>query len=119
MVYLRIGITRLNPVPIIRKTMTKHNTKDLTRVKGGVLPAGLNLESVGSFTFSKMLFPKPIPHEECDEQIFHYQAWVEWNDLRREQKIITLHQWHYLNTVADCWIMYYKRCKELYERANK
>jgi hypothetical protein len=96
--------------------MTKHNTKDLTRVKGGLLPAGLNLESVGSFTFSKMLFPKPIPHEECDEQIFHYQAWMQWNDLRRQQKIITLHQWHYLNTVADCWIMYYKKCKEFYTR---
>jgi len=99
--------------------MKKHNTKDLTQVKGGLLPAGLNLESVGSFLLHKMLFPKPIPHEECDEQIFNYQCWIEWNNLRKDHEIINLHQWHYLNTVADCWIAYYKKCKELYERAKQ
>jgi len=77
-------------------------------------------QNVGGVLFiTKMLFPKPIPHEECDEQIFHYQCWIEWNNLRKEHEIINLHQWHYLNTVADCWIAYYKKCKELYERAKQ
>ena len=115
---MRIGTTGLEPLPIFR-AMTTNKTKDPTRVKGGYALAGSTFESVGTFTFSTMLFPKPIPHEECDEQIFHYETWMEWNDLRREQELITLHQWHYLNTVADCWIIYYNKCKQLYERTKQ
>lgn len=115
---MRIGTTGLEPLPKFR-AMTKHKTKDLKQVKGGYALAGSTFESLGSFLLHIMLFPKPIPHEKCDEQIFHYQCWIEWNNLRKEQEIINLHQWHYLNTVADCWIAYYKRCKFLYERENK
>lgn len=94
--------------------MTKHNQKDLTLVKGGLLPAGLNLESVGSFLFMTYYNPQPIHPDECDLQIADYELKKEYHDYQRQEKFITLPQFKLAVMECDCWIIYYKRCKQLY-----
>jgi hypothetical protein len=99
--------------------MTTNKQKDLTQVKGGLLPAGLNLESVGSFLFMTYYNPQPIHPDECDLQIADYELKKEYHDYQRQEKFITLPQFKLAVMECDCWIIYYKRCKQLYMKGQQ
>lgn len=115
---MRIGYTGLEPLPIL-PTMKKHNQKDLTQVKGGYVGAGSTFERVGSFLFMTYYNPQPIHPDECDLQIADYELKKEYHDYQRQEKFITLPQFKLAVMECDCWIIYYKRCKQLYMKGQQ
>jgi hypothetical protein len=58
--------------------------------------------------------PQPIHPDECDLQIADYELKKEYHDYQRQEKFITLPQFKLAVMECDCWIIYYKRCKQLY-----
>ena len=101
--------------------MKTHNLKDLTRVKGGChLPAGFNLESVGSFVFMNITKPKPIPAdicnrclEELENQIIQLEV-KKQNCTIKEYLPVYKYQMHKLGLQQ----LYYTECKRLFMKGH-
>jgi hypothetical protein len=70
------------------------------------------LESVGVF-FMNIYKPTPLPVAYCDEQIAELELRKEYENYRRENKMLTLLQCEYLWMKLDLQIIYYQQCKKL------
>ena len=71
-------------------------------------------QNVGGVLFMTYYNPQPIHPDECDLQIADYELKKEYHDYQRQEKFITLLQYKFAVMECDCWIIYYKRCKQLY-----
>jgi hypothetical protein len=75
------------------------------------------LESVGVF-FMNIYKPTPLPVAYCDEQIAELELRKEYENYRRENKVLTLLQCEYLWMKLDLQIIYYNQCKKLTLKQN-
>ena len=100
--------------------MTKHNQKDLTQVKGGYLPAGFNLESVGSFVFMNITKPKPIPADICNRCLEELENQII--QLEFEKQACTdkehLPVYNYEMHKLGLQQLYYTECKRLFMKGQ-
>lgn len=76
------------------------------------------LESVGVF-FMNIYKPTPLPVTYCDEQIAELELRKEYENYRRENKVLTLLQCEYLWMKLDLQIIYYQQCKKLTLKGQK
>ena len=100
--------------------MTTNKQKDLTQVKGGLLPAGLNLESVGSFVFMIITKPKPIPADICNRCLEELENQII--QLEFEKKACTdkdlLPVYKYEMHKLSMQQLYYTECKRLFMKGQ-
>lgn len=96
--------------------MQTNKQKDLTQVKGGLLPAGLNLESVGSFVFMNITKPKPIPTDiaqRCIDVLAEQLLQLEVKKQNCTQKEI-LPTYNYEMHKLSMQQLYYTECARLF-----
>jgi hypothetical protein len=114
---LHIGITGLNPLPKT-KQMRKNIINTHASKEAAILGPGSTLESVGVF-FMNIYKPTPLPVAYCDEQISELELRKEYENYRRENKVLTLLQCEYLWMKLDLQIIYYNQCKKLTLKGQK
>ena len=99
--------------------MTTHNLKDLTRVKGGChLPAGFNLESVGSFVFMNIFKPKAIPSDIVMRCLDELAAEIGKLEILHIEQKINRDVYNIQKHKLSCKVLFYKECKRLFEKGQ-
>ncbi len=100
--------------------MTTNKQKDLTQVKGGLLPAGLNLESVGSFVFMNITKPKPIPADICNRCLEELEKQIIQLEVKKQNCTIKEHLpvYKYEMHKLSMQQLYYTECKRLFMKGQ-
>lgn len=100
--------------------MTTNKQKDLTQVKGGLLPAGLNLESVGSFVFMNITKPKPIPTDICNRCLEELENQIIQLEVKKQNCTIKEHLPVYKYDMHKLALqqLYYRQCNRLFEKGQ-
>ena len=100
--------------------MTKHNQKDLTQVKGGLLPAGSTFESVGSFVFMNITKPKPIPADICNRCLEELENQIIQLEVKKQNCTIKEHLPVYKYEMHKLGLqqLYYTECKRLFMKGQ-
>ena len=100
--------------------MTTNKQKDLTQVKGGLLPAGLNLESVGSFVFMNITKPKPIPTDICNRCLEELEKRIIQLEVKKQKCTIKKHLPVYKYEMHKLGLqqLYHTECKRLFEKGQ-
>ena len=101
--------------------MQTNKPKDLTQVKGSrCLPAGFNLESVGSFLFMNITKPKPIPTDICNRCLEELENQIIQLEVKKQNCTIKeyLPVYNYEMRKLALQQVYYKECKRLFDKGK-